>query len=196
MIGETIDSVEEHHDNQWLVLKMKSRRAFKIEVHGYYGGDADLSWEKDCSGPGNAELRQHLRDKNALQPTEAQMSDFQHMDAAPKDGTIVKLKTHSGHEFLASYQSGFMDEDENDCYCWVAEENEVLRLEDAETGEQRLIDTASKQGREEFRQHAKQLEELLSSEFKKRKIDHVNVATHEDYTLPLRLLFKKREKKR
>jgi uncharacterized protein (DUF58 family) len=72
----------------------------------------------------------------------------------------------------------------------------LLRLEDAETGQQVLIDTSSRKGREQYAQHTAKLSQALSSEFKKRKIDHVQVATHEDYMLPLRLLFKKREKKR
>ena len=72
----------------------------------------------------------------------------------------------------------------------------LLRLEDAETGQQILIDTSSRKGRQQYAEHTAKLSQALSSEFKKRKIDHVQVATHEDYMLPLRLLFKKREKKR
>jgi uncharacterized protein (DUF58 family) len=72
----------------------------------------------------------------------------------------------------------------------------LIRLEDAETGEQKLIDTSSKKGRDQYKEHCAQLYQMLSTEFKKRKIDHVQVGTNEDYMLPLRLLFKKREKKR
>lgn len=72
----------------------------------------------------------------------------------------------------------------------------LLRLEDAETGAQIVIDTSSAQGRAQYAEHCEQLNQALSQRFKKRKIDHVQVATHEDYMLPLRLLFKKREKKR
>lgn len=43
MIGETIKSVDEHHDNEWIILEMKSGRRFEIKANGYYGGEADLS---------------------------------------------------------------------------------------------------------------------------------------------------------
>jgi uncharacterized protein (DUF58 family) len=85
----------------------------------------------------------------------------------------------------------------------VADQREVelpnmglIRLEDSETGRQILIDTSSKKGREQYKHHCARLHEALDTEFKRRKIDHVNVTTNEDYMLPLRLLFKKREKKR
>lgn len=72
----------------------------------------------------------------------------------------------------------------------------LVRLEDAETGEQIVVDTGSEKGRELYRQHTEARQTSLESEFKRRKIDAVSVATHEDCLLPLRLLFKKREKKR
>jgi uncharacterized protein (DUF58 family) len=72
----------------------------------------------------------------------------------------------------------------------------LVRLEDAETGEQMIVDTGSSKGRELYRQHTQSRQNELESEFKRRKIDAVSVATHEDCLLPLRLLFKKREKKR
>ena len=85
----------------------------------------------------------------------------------------------------------------------VADQREVefpnmglIRLEDSETGQQILIDTSSKKGRDQYKEHCARLHEALDKEFKRRKIDQVSVATNEDYLLPLRLLFKKREKKR
>lgn len=72
----------------------------------------------------------------------------------------------------------------------------LIRLEDAETGRQLLIDTASKKGREQYAQYCQQLSLDLEETFKRRKIDNVQVCTHEDYLHPLKLLFKKREKKR
>ena len=72
----------------------------------------------------------------------------------------------------------------------------LIRLEDAETSKQIVIDTASAKGRAQLQARADKLETELDSLFKQRKIDSVNVVTNEDYLLPLKMLFKKREKKR
>lgn len=72
----------------------------------------------------------------------------------------------------------------------------LIRLEDAETGRQMVIDTSSAKGRAQLKAQAEKLEENLNTIFKQRKIDSVSVATNEDYLLPLKMLFKKREKKR
>lgn len=72
----------------------------------------------------------------------------------------------------------------------------LIRLEDAETGRQIVIDTASAKGRAQLRARSEKLDAELDSIFKQRKIDSVNVVTNEDYLLPLKMLFKKREKKR
>jgi len=72
----------------------------------------------------------------------------------------------------------------------------LIRLEDAETGRQIVVDTSSAKGRAQLKARAEKLDDELDSIFKQRKIDSVNVTTNEDYLLPLKLLFKKREKKR
>lgn len=72
----------------------------------------------------------------------------------------------------------------------------LIRLEDAETGKQIVIDTSSAKGRAQLLAQAQKLDKQLDSIFKQRKIDNVNVVTNEDYLLLLKLLFKKREKKR
>lgn len=72
----------------------------------------------------------------------------------------------------------------------------LIRLEDAETGEQRLVDTSSPAGRRLFQQHTSALEEKVTSGMRKRKVDNVSIRTHQDIMAPLKLLFKKREKRR
>lgn len=72
----------------------------------------------------------------------------------------------------------------------------LIRLEDAETGRQMVVDTSSAKGRAQLKARSAKLDEQLDSVFKQRKIDSVNVTTNEDYLLPLKMLFKKREKKR
>lgn len=72
----------------------------------------------------------------------------------------------------------------------------LIRLEDAETGKQILIDTSSKKGREIFCSKALEFTQKLDTSFKRRDIDSVSVSTNNDYMHPLKILFKKREKKR
>lgn len=72
----------------------------------------------------------------------------------------------------------------------------LIRLEDAENGQQVLIDTSNRSARERFKVQADTFSKSLDHAFKKRKIDSVAIRTNEDYLLPLKLLFKKREKKR
>jgi len=49
--------------------------------------------------------------------------EWRDIKTAPKDSTEIKLKTFDGFELTGSWQSGFMDSDENECGGWVASED-------------------------------------------------------------------------
>ena len=53
------------------------------------------------------------------------MSEFLPMSEAPRDGTVIRLRTQGGVEFLAYWVDGrHMDTDENEVGTWVAAEGE------------------------------------------------------------------------
>jgi len=72
----------------------------------------------------------------------------------------------------------------------------LVRLEDVETGEQILVDSSSPLGRELLARNYGETTRNLDSDFRKRGMDSVALETGENYLMPLRQLFKKREKKR
>jgi len=47
------------------------------------------------------------------------------MDAAPRDGTPVEIKTQNGCQFAASFQSGFIDSSCNDTSVWCEVEEDT-----------------------------------------------------------------------
>lgn len=63
---------------------------------------------------------------------------------------------------------------------------------DAETGEQKWVDTASKSVRHEYRKWWKQKHDETSAIFRKSKVDFVDINTGQDYVKPLISLFKNR----
>lgn len=71
----------------------------------------------------------------------------------------------------------------------------LIELEDAETGELRIIDTSSKKVREEFATQAQTEGEELLTMFRKNKVDHINfsTATEDSYVNDIRQLFRKRQ---
>lgn len=42
----------------------------------------------------------------------------------PNDERAVEVMTYDGFKFIASFKSGFMTSDEEDCRCWVAENDD------------------------------------------------------------------------
>ena len=48
------------------------------------------------------------------------MSEWQPIETAPKDSTHVIVRTPDGSLFTAAYVPGFLDSNDNDCWCWVA----------------------------------------------------------------------------
>lgn len=68
----------------------------------------------------------------------------------------------------------------------------LMLMVDAETGEQRWIDTSSEQVRSTYRKIWKKREADLAATFARSGIDSVDVATDDDYVRQLLTLFKKR----
>lgn len=72
----------------------------------------------------------------------------------------------------------------------------LVELEDAETGECRLIDTGSLPLRRAFEEQAKQRQERLSALFRMMRIDYAPVVAGEDYVRDLVAFFRMRERRR
>ncbi len=68
----------------------------------------------------------------------------------------------------------------------------LLRVSDAETGHEMYIDTSSKKVREAHAKHWQKQEERLSTVFAKCKVDSTSIATGEDFSKALLMLFKQR----
>lgn len=68
----------------------------------------------------------------------------------------------------------------------------LLRVSDAETGHEMYIDTSSKKVREAHAKHWQKQEERLSAVFAKCKVDSTSIATGEDFSKALLMLFKQR----
>ncbi len=48
------------------------------------------------------------------------MTEWQPIDMAPKDGTEIQVRIPGhGSDNVVAWQTGFMDEDEKECGCWV-----------------------------------------------------------------------------
>jgi uncharacterized protein (DUF58 family) len=68
----------------------------------------------------------------------------------------------------------------------------LIKLMDAETREEKWVDTSSRYLREAYRNAWKRKQEELNELFKKAGVDYVSVATDQDYVRPLISLFKHR----
>ncbi len=68
----------------------------------------------------------------------------------------------------------------------------LLRVVDAETGHEQYIDTSSRRLREAHTRFFTQRQQLLSETFNKSNVDHVSIATNEDFVKALLMLFKQR----
>lgn len=71
-----------------------------------------------------------------------------------------------------------------------------LELEDAETGERRLLDTASRAIQMEFRRRQVERMRELEKKFRSLRVDNVVVEAGRDYVKPLMKFFRMREKRR
>lgn len=72
----------------------------------------------------------------------------------------------------------------------------LIELEDAETGETIVLDTASRAFRNEFALQVNQSTEELERRFRKIDLDFIQIRTDQPYTIPLMQFFKMREKRR
>lgn len=68
----------------------------------------------------------------------------------------------------------------------------LMRVVDAETGEERYVDTSSKKLRQSFHRQWLQHQADLNDTLAHSGVDHVSIATDEDYVKSLLLLFKQR----
>jgi len=72
----------------------------------------------------------------------------------------------------------------------------LIELEDAETGEVVLIDTASREFRREFSAKAEEDNSMLKKGFRLINLDFINIRTDESYIVPLINFFKMRERRK
>lgn len=72
----------------------------------------------------------------------------------------------------------------------------LIELEDAETGERRVIDASSRRIRQEFERLARARKEGMTDRFRRLGVDHLEVTTHEPYVHALIELFRRRERRR
>ena len=71
----------------------------------------------------------------------------------------------------------------------------LIELEDAETGEVIMVDTASRTFRREFAARAEEDTSALEKGFKLINLDFINIHTDKSYIVPLINFFKKRERR-
>ena len=68
----------------------------------------------------------------------------------------------------------------------------LMKVVDAETGFEQYIDTSSKRLRKEYQRYWMNRQGQLDEVFNKSNVDHVSIATNEDFVKSLLLLFKQR----
>lgn len=69
----------------------------------------------------------------------------------------------------------------------------LLKVQDAETGHEQYIDTSNRKVRDAHRKHWEMLEQRLTDQVNKSKVDLVSIRTDEDYVKALIYLFSKRK---
>ena len=68
----------------------------------------------------------------------------------------------------------------------------LMKVVDAETGFEQYVDTGSRALREAYRKYWNSRQSQLEETFNKSNVDHVSVATNEDFVKALMMLFKQR----
>jgi uncharacterized protein (DUF58 family) len=68
----------------------------------------------------------------------------------------------------------------------------LMKVIDAETGFEQYVDTGSKRLREAYHRYWLNRQSQLEETFNKSNVDHVSIATSEDFVKALLLLFKQR----
>ncbi len=72
----------------------------------------------------------------------------------------------------------------------------LVNIKDAETGENRILDTSNKSFRDNYKRSWVDRQITISKLLNKCKVDLIQIRTDESYIVPLRNFFKTREKKR
>jgi len=72
----------------------------------------------------------------------------------------------------------------------------LIELEDAETGERRMVDTSSRRLRRRYHAESRRRADELRNRLRRRRIDYLPVTTHENYIHALVELFHRRERRR
>ena len=68
----------------------------------------------------------------------------------------------------------------------------LMKIKDAETGDERWIDSSSSKVRETYKQWWEKRQQIMSETFKKCRVDAVSIRTEDDYVKSLMALFQKR----
>jgi uncharacterized protein (DUF58 family) len=68
----------------------------------------------------------------------------------------------------------------------------LMKIKDAETGDERWIDSSSSKVRETYKHWWEKRQQLMSDAFKKCRVDSVSIRTEDDYVKSLLALFQKR----
>jgi len=71
----------------------------------------------------------------------------------------------------------------------------LIALEDPETGEIVWVDTNSKAWQQAYGANVRRLEDGKSHVFRQAKVDHIDIGTNEDYTVPLTSFFRERARR-
>ena len=69
----------------------------------------------------------------------------------------------------------------------------LVMLEDAETGEMRLVDTSSRSVRDAYRRLQCERNELLATQLRAMEVDLLQISTGQDYTRKLVQFFRQRK---
>lgn len=112
------------------------------------------------------------------------LSDF--MDTAPDRANFEEaLKIASGKHDLVGIRVYDRREKE-------MPDVGIVEMKDAETGEQVWVDTSSKNVRDAYARNWDRTDALIESTLRRSRVDHVSIATGEDYVTSLMQLFKRR----
>lgn len=71
----------------------------------------------------------------------------------------------------------------------------LIAIEDAETGDVQLIDTANRKWRTEFKERVAELYTARERVFRKAKVDRIDITTDSDYVIPLTNFFEQRARR-
>jgi uncharacterized protein (DUF58 family) len=71
-----------------------------------------------------------------------------------------------------------------------------IELVDPESGQRRLVNSASRAWRERYAELARRRDETLRTEFRRLRIDPLEIATGDSFIEPLRTFFRRRERRR